>query len=55
MKQSLRKSHSTIWKVLMVLIPAIIVTAVIVRQDAADLEAPVQIAPPSAQSTESGS
>ena len=45
MKQSLRKSHGTIWKVFAVLIPAIIILAIYVKQDASKLEPPVQISP----------
>ena len=48
MKQSLRKAHGSIWKMMMVLIPVIIIAAVYVRQDASQLEQPVQIAPPKA-------
>jgi hypothetical protein len=47
MKQSLRKAHGSIWKLMMVLIPAIIIAAIFVRQDASKLEQPVQISPPS--------
>ncbi len=49
MKQSLRKSHNAIWRVLMVVIPAIIIAAVFIRQDPTKLEPPVQIAPPASQ------
>ncbi|MEP1209722.1 MAG: hypothetical protein ABJM29_00725 [Rhizobiaceae bacterium] len=55
MKQSLRKAHGSIWKVMLVLIPAIIIAAIIVRQDATKLEQPVQISPPADASTGDGS
>ena len=34
MKQSLRKSHSLIWKIMMFVIPGIILAALYVKQDA---------------------
>ena len=55
MKQSLRKSHGTIWKVFAVLIPAIIILAIYVKQDASKLEPPVQISPAANSSAGSGS
>ena len=55
MKQSLRKSHGMIWKVFSVLIPAIIILAMYVKQDASKLEPPVQISPPSNSASGSGS
>ncbi|MEP0941541.1 MAG: hypothetical protein ABJH63_04525 [Rhizobiaceae bacterium] len=55
MKQSLRKAHGAIWKVMMVLIPAIIIVATLIRQDASKLEQPVQISPPVDASSGGGS
>ena len=55
MKQSLRKSHGVIWKVLAVVIPAIIIMAVYVKQDASKLEPPLQISPASNSAAGSGS
>ena len=51
MKQSLRKSHGTIWKAFAVLIPAIIILAIYVKQDASKLEPPVQISPAASGAT----
>ncbi|MCJ8307521.1 MAG: hypothetical protein HRU27_15410 [Rhizobiaceae bacterium] len=53
MKQSLRKAHGSIWKGMIIVIPLIIIAAIFVRQDASQLEQPVQIAPPA--NTGSGS
>ena len=54
MKRSLRKSHGTIWKAMAVVIPAIIIAAILVKQDRSDLPGPVQISPP-ASTTDGGS
>ena len=55
MKQSLRKAHGSIWKLMMVLIPLIIIVALYIRQDASKLEQPVQISLPVESSTGGGS
>ena len=58
MKQSLRKSHSLIWKIMMFVIPGIILAALYVKQDASQLQPPTQISPPASptdSAVESGS
>jgi hypothetical protein len=48
MQRSHRRAHARIWKVLAVLLPAIIVLALVVRQNGPTEAPPVMLSPPPA-------